>query len=151
MNKKDYYLGLDIGTGSVGYAVTDEQYQLMKCNHKYAWGSVLFDSSEGAEERRMHRTARRNRNREVERLNLLRDLFDEEISKIDPGFFHRLKESRYVPEDKRDQNGQKPDLPYALFVDEGYTDVDYHKEFPRFDRLICALTLVKREYDVRLV
>ena len=151
MNKKDYYLGLDIGTGSVGYAVTDEQYQLMKCNHKYAWGSVLFDSSEGAEERRMHHTARRNRNREVERLNLLRDLFDEEISKIDPGFFHRLKESRYVPEDKRDQNGQKPDLPYALFVDEGYTDVDYHKEFPTIYHLRKALIEGKKEYDVRLV
>ena len=151
MNKKDYYLGLDIGTGSVGYAVTDEQYQLMKCNHKYAWGSVLFDSSEGAEERRMHRTARRNRNREVERLNLLRDLFDEEISKIDPGFFHRLKESRYVPEDKRDQNGQKPDLPYALFVDEGYTDVDYHKEFPTIYHLRKALIEGKKEYDIRLV
>lgn len=151
MNKIDYYLGLDIGTGSVGYAVTDEQYQLMKCNHKYAWGSVLFDSSEGAEERRMHRTARRNRNREVERLNLLRDLFDEEISKIDPGFFHRLKESRYVPEDKRDQNGQKPDLPYALFVDEGYTDVDYHKEFPTIYHLRKALVEGKKEYDIRLV
>ena len=151
MNKKDYYLGLDIGTASVGYAVTDEQYQLMKCNHKYAWGSVLFDSSEGAEERRMHRTARRNRNREVERLNLLRDLFDEEISKIDPGFFHRLKESRYVPEDKRDQNGQKPDLPYALFVDEGYTDVDYHKEFPTIYHLRKALIEGKKEYDIRLV
>ena len=27
---KNYYLGLDIGTGSVGWAVTDEIYQIPK-------------------------------------------------------------------------------------------------------------------------
>ena len=26
MNNKEYFLGLDIGTGSVGWAVTDTQY-----------------------------------------------------------------------------------------------------------------------------
>lgn len=31
MNKEnDYFLGLDIGTGSVGWAVTDEKYKLLK-------------------------------------------------------------------------------------------------------------------------
>ena len=27
--KQDYYLGLDIGTDSVGYAVTDAEYSLL--------------------------------------------------------------------------------------------------------------------------
>ena len=36
MNNKEYFLGLDIGTGSVGWAVTDTQYNLIKINRKYA-------------------------------------------------------------------------------------------------------------------
>lgn len=30
--EQDYYLGLDIGTESVGYAVTDENYNILKFN-----------------------------------------------------------------------------------------------------------------------
>ena len=29
MKNKKYYLGLDIGSDSVGYAVTDEEYNLL--------------------------------------------------------------------------------------------------------------------------
>lgn len=57
--EKNYYMGLDMGVGSVGWAVTDSEYELLKINRKYAWGSVLFDASEGAGERRLHRCARR--------------------------------------------------------------------------------------------
>lgn len=32
--KRGYYLGLDIGTDSIGYAVTDEQYQFTKISRK---------------------------------------------------------------------------------------------------------------------
>ena len=130
MRNKEYFLGFDMGTGSVGWAVTDTEYNLLKINRKNAWGSVLFETSEGAESRRINRCARRRRKREKERLELLRSLFEEEVQKKDPGFFLRLQESKYVFEDKRDMNGVKPEFPYALFVDEGYTDVEYHKEFP---------------------
>lgn len=41
MQKKDYYLGLDVGTNSVGYAVTDEEYQLMRFKGEPMWGSCL--------------------------------------------------------------------------------------------------------------
>ena len=30
MVNKEYYLGLDMGTNSVGWAVTDENYQLIR-------------------------------------------------------------------------------------------------------------------------
>lgn len=33
-----YYLGLDIGTNSVGWAVTDENYNLCKFGGKRMWG-----------------------------------------------------------------------------------------------------------------
>lgn len=41
-----------------------------------------------------------------------------------------MKESRYWPEDKRDRQGKCPELPYALFADDAYTDKEYHKQFP---------------------
>lgn len=37
-NSKKYYIGLDIGTNSVGYAVTDEKYNLIRMKGKKAWG-----------------------------------------------------------------------------------------------------------------
>lgn len=151
MNNKEYFLGFDIGTGSVGWAVTDTDYNLIKLNRKHAWGTVLFDTSKGAEERRLKRCERRRRKREKERLNLLRELFEEEIQKVDSGFFLRLQESRYVYADKRNSEGGQPELPYALFVDPDYTDVDYHKEFPTIYHLRKALMVEDRTFDVRLV
>ena len=151
MNNKEYFLGLDIGTGSVGWAVTDTQYNLIKINRKYAWGAVLFDTAKGAEERRVNRCARRRYQREKQRINLLQELFEEEIYKVDSGFFHRLNESRYVYADKRDEKGEKPELPYSLFVDENYTDVDYHREFPTVYHLRKALMTEDRAFDVRLL
>ena len=37
--EKECYLGLDIGTDSVGYAVTDEEYNLMRFKGNDAWTS----------------------------------------------------------------------------------------------------------------
>ena len=51
MNKK-YYLGLDIGTNSVGWAVTDENYNLFKYAGKRMWGIRLFEAADTAAERR---------------------------------------------------------------------------------------------------
>lgn len=151
MNNKEYFLGFDIGTGSVGWAVTDKEYNLIKINRKNAWGSVLFDSSEGAEKRRINRCSRRRYKRQKERVSLLRELFEEEIQKVDAGFFIRLDESRYVKEDKKDIKGNTPILPYNLFVDEDYNDKDYHLEFPTIYHLRNALIKENRDFDVRLV
>lgn len=151
MNNKEYFLGLDIGTGSVGWAVTDTEYNLIKINRKNAWGSVLFNTSEGAKKRRVSRCSRRRYNRQKERLALLRELFEEEIQKVDSGFFIRLDESRYVPSDKRDIKGNTPVLPYNLFVDENYTDKNYHEDFPTIYHLRRALIKEDKEFDVRMV
>lgn len=151
MNNKEYFLGLDMGTGSVGWSVTDTEYNLIKINRKKAWGCVLFDTSEGAKTRRLNRCARRRLKRQKQRLQLLRELFEDEIAKVDAGFFHRLQESRYVFQDKQDENGLQPQLPYGLFVDKEYTDIDYHKEFPTIYHLRKALMMEDRQFDVRLV
>ncbi|WP_253677711.1 type II CRISPR RNA-guided endonuclease Cas9 [Treponema sp. OMZ 788] len=97
---KDYFLGLDVGTGSVGWAVTDTDYKLLKANRKDLWGMRLFDTAETAEARRLHRGARRRIERRNKRIKLLQELFAEEIAKKDEVFFQRMKESPLYSEDK---------------------------------------------------
>ena len=149
--KQEYYLGLDMGTGSVGWAVTDTDYQVLKSHGKALWGVRLFETAMTAEERRGFRTARRRLDRRNWRIQILQEIFSEEIAKVDPGFFLRMKESKYYPEDKLDEEGNCPKLPYALFVDKKYTDKDYHKEFPTIYHLRKMLMETKNTPDIRLV
>lgn len=148
---QDYFIGLDMGTGSVGWAVTDPQYRVLRRHGKALWGVRLFESAETAEERRMFRTARRRLDRRGWRINILQELFAEEISKVDPGFYLRMKESKYYPEDKRQEDGTCPELPYTLFADADYTDKDYHKEFPTIYHLRKFLMETAETPDIRLV
>ena len=149
--EQDYFLGLDLGTGSLGWAVTNEQYEIQRAHGKALWGVRLFESANTAEERRLFRTNRRRLARRNWRLDLLQDIFAEEINKIDDGFFLRMKESRYVPADKRDKNGNCPELPYALFVDDNYTDKQYHQQFPTIYHLRKCLMDTDTTPDIRLV
>ena len=48
---KEYYLGLDIGTDSVGWAVCDTDYKIPKFKGNAMWGIRLFEKSNSAEER----------------------------------------------------------------------------------------------------
>ena len=54
-----FYLGMDIGTNSVGMACTDENYKLLRAKGKDCWSVRLFDESKTALERRTYRTSRR--------------------------------------------------------------------------------------------
>ncbi len=141
----DYYLGLDIGTNSIGWAVTDKNYKLQKLNGKTLWGIRLFEEAVPAQERRLHRNARRRQQRRVERIKLLQELFAEAIAEKDPGFFLRLAESKFYVEDKTIKQ------PHALFHDENFTDTDFYKAFPTVHHLRKALIENREEYDVRLV
>lgn len=42
-NSNSYFLGLDIGTDSIGYAAVDETYSLLKFRGEPVWGVSLFD------------------------------------------------------------------------------------------------------------
>ena len=140
-----YYLGLDIGTNSVGWAVTDENYNLCKFGGKRMWGIRLFDGAQTAEERRMNRSNRRRLSRQKQRINLLQELFAKEIAKVDPAFFIRLNESRLYMEDK--STGAK----FPLFADPGYTDKEYYKEYPTIYHLRQELIKNPESHDIRLV
>ena len=54
-----YYAGLDVGTNSVGWAVTDKEYNILRFKGNAMWGVSLFDEAQTAEGRRMARTNRR--------------------------------------------------------------------------------------------
>ena len=141
--QKNFYLGLDIGTDSVGYAVTDEQYSLLKFHGEPAWGVQVFDAAELNAARRGFRTGRRRLDRRQQRVSLTQELFAEEIAKVDPGFFKWLRESALF----RDESGQQ----FSLFNDAGYTDVEYYTQYPTIHHLICDLMNDARPHDVRLV
>lgn len=149
--EKEYFLGLDMGTGSLGWAVTNSQYEILRAHGKSLWGVRLFGSANTAEKRRGFRTSRRRLDRRNWRIQILQELFAEEITAVDPGFYLRMKESKYYPEDKRDINGNCPDLPYALFVDKNFTDKDYHAQFPTIYHLRKYLMETKEAPDIRLV
>ena len=140
--KGNYFVGLDIGTNSVGYAVTDEQYELLKYKQHPMWGVHLFDSAKQASERRAFRTARRRLDRRPQRIQLLRELFAIEIAKVDKDFFQRIDNS-YVKE----KDGSR----YAIFADKDYNDKDYYKEYPTIHLLICDLMNSDEVHDIRLV
>ena len=131
--EQNYYLGLDMGTSSLGWAVTDEKYQLLRRKGKDLWGVRLFSEAETAADRRSHRVSRRRREREKARIAYLKEVFAEEINKKDSGFFQRLEDSKYYEEDKREHQ------PFALFADSGYTDKEYYKDFPTIFHLRKAL------------
>lgn len=143
--KENYYLGLDIGTSSVGYAVTDKQYHVLKFRGRAMWGSRLFEEGVTAEERRTARTTRRRLERRRWRIELLQDLFAEEISAVDPGFYQRLKDSQLWDDSK------KENPKYCLFNDNGYTDREFHKEYKTIYHLRKALVTEDKKFDIRLI
>lgn len=142
MEKKRYYLGLDIGTDSVGYAATDAQYRLCRFKGEPVWGTTLFETASLAEKRRTARVARRRLDRRQQRAALLEELFAPEISAIDPNFFLRRRESALFAEDT--QAGVR------LF-DGGITDEEYHDRYPTIHHLISELMESREAHDVRLV
>lgn len=145
MDQKEYFIGIDAGTSSVGWAVTDPTYHVIKKNGKALWGVRLFEEASTAEKRRMARSARRNGDRKAFRLKLLRELFAEEISKVDPAFYLRLDESKYWADDK------KVSTKYCLFSDSQFTDQEYHKTYPTIYHLREELMNSDVPHDVRLV
>ena len=136
----DYYLGLDIGTDSVGWAVTDPDYNILKFNGKAMWGVHLFEEGKTADERRGFRILRRRYQRRKQRISLLRELLSEEIAKVDPGFYSRQDESYLHYEDRKEP-----------FVGIGIDDKEYHKKYPTIYHLRKDLATTNEKPDIRLV
>lgn len=140
-----YYLGLDIGTNSVGWAVTDPSYRLERFHKKDMWGIRLFEQADTAADRRAKRTNRRRLQRRHQRIQLLQELFAEEMARVDDTFFLRLNESKLHLEDKSVKEK------YPLFIEKGYTDIDFYQEYPTIYHLRKDLMESDQPRDIRLV
>lgn len=134
----EYNIGLDMGTGSVGWAVTDENGKLLYFKKQPTWGSRLFDSAQPASEARTHRGQRRRYVRRRWRLNLLQALFQDEMSLVDPGFFERVNHSRTVEGD-------------PIFNSTDFTKADYYDNFPTIYHLRKELMEMDDKADLRLI
>ena len=138
-------MGLDIGTNSVGWAVTDTGYNILKYKSNAMWGVHLFDPANQCEDRRSFRTSRRRLDRRQQRISLLQELMAKPIAEIDPDFFIRLKQSALYPEDR--STGTQN----IYFNDVNYTDKEYFSEYPTIHHLIDELMKDTSPHDVRLV
>lgn len=145
MGSEKIFLGLDIGTDSIGWAVTDGEYRLKKFKGNLMWGVHLFDEASQASDRRTFRTNRRRNDRRKQRIDLLQGLFAPELMKKDAAFFLRLKESALFPEDSINRTYN------IYFDDDNYNDRDYFREYPTIHHLICELMYNKSPHDIRLV
>lgn len=148
MDAKDgYYIGLDCGTSSVGWAVTDEKYKLLRRKGKTMWGMRLFGEAQTAADRRTARSTRRRLARAKSRIKLLQMLFSDEIAKVDSDFYIRLRESFFLEEDKK---GLASLSKNTLFNDVDFKDKDYHKKYPTIWHLRNAILQNDEEFDIRL-
>lgn len=153
--KKNYTIGLDIGTNSVGYAVVLENNQLMRKNMKVLgntdvvrikknfWGSSLFDAGKTAESTRQMRTNRRRQARRKKRIKELQCVFLDDMEQIDANFFTRLKDSFLDEEDKRGSS-------YPIFgtLDE---EKNYHSNYPTIYHIRKELADSHEKADLRLI
>jgi len=73
MEKQEYYLGLDMGISSVGWAVTNTKYEILRKKGKDMWGIREFEEADSSAERRTHRMNRRRRQHQVARMGLLKE------------------------------------------------------------------------------
>ena len=145
MGNEKFFLGLDIGTNSVGWAVTDENYRIRKFKNNLMWGVHLFDEAQQSADRRSFRTARRRLDRRKQRIVLLQEFFAPQIRKTDVNFFMRLKESALLPQDSKHRTGN------IFFDDADYTDTQYYEQYPTIHHLIYELMSNNDPHDIRLV
>ena len=138
---ENYYVGLDIGTDSVGYAVTDENYRLIKHNGEPMWGVTLFEEGTLGDKRRAARTARRRLDRRQQRVRLVEELLAPYIIETDEGFFRRIHESYLIRDDASD----------SYLLGTLSATKDYYKKYPTIHHLICALMNGETEADARLL
>lgn len=143
--KRDYFVGVDVGTDSTGYAVTYDDYSIVKHKGEPMWGTCLFESANQCDERREFRTARRRLDRRQQRVELIRELFAEEVGAVDSDFFARLKESHLFAEDKSTEGE------YDFLRNELFDGRHYNEKYPTIHHLIHELMTSEIKHDVRLV
>lgn len=135
-NTKEYYVGIDLGTNSCGWAVTDKNYKLMRLKGKDAFGARLFSQASSSKQRRTKRTGRRRMARRKFRIQLLNSLLGPTLEKVDPDFLIRLQYSALDKEDKKKYSGRDIKS-YPLFPTK-QKEVEFYKKYPTIWHLRLA-------------
>ncbi|MGT2866865.1 type II CRISPR RNA-guided endonuclease Cas9 [Streptococcus fryi] len=153
--KKPYTIGLDIGTNSVGWAIVTDDLKVPSKRMKVfgnmskeyikknLLGVRLFEEGKPAADKRLKRTSRRRLGRRAKRLSFLMEIFEPEMAKVDPNFFHRLKDSFLVKGDK--EWGK-----YPIFPSEK-EEKDYYYNYPTIYHLRKQLADSDDKADLRLI
>lgn len=144
MNTKNYSIGLDIGTSSVGWAVVNsDNFKVIRKGNKALWGVRLFEEAKTAVDRRIARGSRRRFDRRRKRIKLLQQLFRDEINEIDPLFFQRMKESFYSEKDTVNKK-------IPLTKEEHELISEYYNKYPTIYHVRKAV-MEGTETDIRLI
>lgn len=147
-NSKKYNIGLDIGVASVGWAITDENGELIKRQNKNLWGSRIFNEANTAAQTRMFRGARRRTERRKERINMLQSLLQDDMEKEYPNFFQRLRNTSLIYSDKDKKIFNEN---YNLFDDSYKSDDSFYASFPTIYHLRNELVHNTEKMDFRMV
>lgn len=138
--KSNYYVGLDIGTNSVGYAVTKTDYTLCRAKGNPMQGVTLFEEANKCDERRAFRTARRRLDRRQQRVQLIRELFADEIAKVDEKFYIKIDESSLFDDDKT-----------IKATDDDWYLNEYTNKYKTIHHLLVELMTSNEKHDIRLI
>lgn len=147
-NVPSYDVGLDDGTGSTGWAVTDENGNLCYFKNCPTWGSRIYPSANTAADTRLKRGQRRRYDRRRQRLDLLQSLFDKEMAKVDPEFFIRLRQSKLRVEDREEGHRE---YRFPFFNNSDFTERMYYKSYPTIYHLRKHLIESNQQEDLRLI
>ena len=153
---EEYYLGLDIGTNSVGYAVTDPQYKILKYHGEPMWGSHVFEEGSQCAERRGFRTARRRLNRRQQRVRFVQEIFAHEIEKVDKennsfAWIKRKAQGRIYPwnyEEKIDVDASE-----QAFIDKMTNQCSYlpgEDVLPKYSLLYCKYEVLNEINNIKI-
>ena len=137
------YMGLAISPTAVGWAVTDENYKICRVHGDDLWGIRLFEKAETAEKRRLARLMSRRLYRQWKRVRQTKDIFRDEIHRIDSNFFIRLQSMRLQLSSGKEKT--------HIFNDPDFHDKEFHQLYPTMYHVRKELIENPEPHDVRLV
>lgn len=146
---QEWSIGVDLGTGSVGWVAVDSSGKLFSFKGKPTWGVRLFPDANGAADRRAKRSQRRRYERRRQRIDCLQSLFLDEMEGVDSEFFVRLNQSRLHQEDRDD--AYETDYIHPFFNGADFTESEYYDRFPTIWHLRKWLMETEEKADLRLV
>lgn len=145
MQETKYNIGLDIGTNSVGWAaVRSDNFNVIRKGGKKLWGVRLFEEAKTAADRRLFRSNRRRLDRRRKRIKLLREIFNNEINKVDPNFFKKMQETFYNEKDLKNKT-------IKITKEEKELIKKYNEKYPTIYHLRVALMENDKKMDIRLL